>query len=51
MPPDADVYFYQRPCQGHKVKQGKPHGKVLSEGIIMWNIEPLALTIQKLLAR
>ena len=27
------------------------HGKVLPQGILMWNIKALALTVQKLLAR
>ena len=27
------------------------HGKILSQGIPMWNIKALALTVQKLLAR
>ena len=37
--------------QGHEVKNNGSHGKVLSQGILMWNINALALTVQKLLAR
>ena len=37
--------------QGHSVKNNGTHGKVLSQGIFMWNIKALALTVQKLLAR
>ena len=33
--------------QGHN---NATHGKVLSQGIFMWNIRALALTVQKLLA-
>ena len=33
------------------VKNYGTHWKVLSQGIIMWNIKALALTVQKLLAR
>ena len=33
------------------VKNNGTHGKVLSQGIFMWNIRALALTIQKLLTR
>ena len=36
--------------QGHMVDNGT-HRKVLSQGIIMWNIKALALTVQKFLAR
>ena len=32
------------------LKGSDTHGKVLSEGILMWNIKALALTVQKLLA-
>ena len=34
-------------CQGQKLSNNK---KVLSQGIFMWNIKALALTVQKLLA-
>jgi hypothetical protein len=34
--------------KGHKVKNFGTHGKVLSQGILMWNIKALALTIPKL---
>ena len=37
--------------QGHRVKNNGTHGKVLSQGILMWNIKALARTVQKLLAR
>ena len=37
--------------QGHRVKNNGTPGKVLSHGILMWNIKALALTVQKLLAR
>ena len=37
--------------QGHKVKKNGTHRKVLSQGILKWNIKALALTVQKLLAR
>ena len=37
--------------QGHRVKNNGTHGKILSQGILMWNIVALALTVQKLLAR
>ena len=37
--------------QGHKVKHNETYGKVLSQGILMWNIKVLALTVQMLLAR
>ena len=37
--------------QGHRVKNNGNHRKVLSQGILMWNIKALALTVQKLLAR
>ena len=37
--------------QGHKVKNNGTHRKVLSKGILMWNIKALAHTVQKLLAR
>ena len=37
--------------QGHKVKNNGTHGKVLSQGMFMWNIKALALIVQKLLAR
>ena len=37
--------------QGHRVKNNGTHGKVLSQGILMWNIKALAFTVQKLLAR
>ena len=37
--------------QGHRVKNNGTHGKVLSQGIFMWNMKALALTVQKLLAR
>ena len=37
--------------QGHSVKNNSTHGKVLSQGILMWNVKALALTVQKLLAR
>ena len=30
--------------QGHSVKNNDTHGKVLSQGIFMWNIKALALT-------
>ena len=36
---------------GHRVKYNGTLGKVLSQGILMWNIKALALTVQKLLAR
>ena len=42
MPPD----FLSR---GHK--NNGTHGKVLSQGILMWNIKALTLTVQKLLAK
>ena len=34
--------------QGHRVKNNGTHGKVLSQGILIWNIKALALTVQKL---
>ena len=37
--------------QGHRVRNNGTHGKVLSLGSLMWNINDLALTAQKLLAR
>ena len=37
--------------QGHMVKNNSMYGKVLSPGILMWNIKALELTVQKLLAR
>ena len=37
--------------QGHRVKNNDTYGKVLSPGILMWNIKALALTVQKLLAK
>ena len=37
--------------QGHRVNNNGIYGKVLSPGILMWNIKALALTVQKLLAR
>ena len=37
--------------QGHRVKNYGTHGKVLSQGIFMWNMKALALTVQNLLAR
>ena len=37
--------------QDHRVKNNGNHIKVLSQGILMWNIKALALTVQKLLAR
>ena len=37
--------------QGHNVKNNGTHGKVISQGIFMWNIQGLALTVQKLLAK
>ena len=37
--------------QGHRVKNNGVHGKVLSQGILMWNIKALALTVQKLFAK
>ena len=37
--------------QGHRVKNNGTQGKVSSQGIFMWNIKALALTVQKLLAR
>ena len=36
--------------QGHRVKNNGTHWKVLSQGILMWNIKALALTVQNLLA-
>ena len=33
------------------LKNNGTHGKVLSQGILMWNIKALALTVQKVLAR
>ena len=39
------------PGQCHRVKNNGTHWKVLSQGILMWNIKALALTVQKLLAR
>ena len=41
---------FQR-CQGNKVKNNGTHEKILSEEILMWNIEDLALTVQKVLER
>ena len=32
--------------QGHSVKNIGTHGKVFSQGILMWNIKALALTVQ-----
>ena len=37
--------------QSHRVKNNGTHRKVLSQGIIVWNIKALALTVLKLLAR
>ena len=37
--------------QGQGVKNNGHYGKVLSQGILMWNIQGLAFTVQKLLAR
>ena len=37
--------------QGHSVKKYETHGKVLSQGILMWNIKTLELTVQNLWAR
>ena len=37
--------------QGYRVNNFGTCGKVLSQGILMWNIKALALTVQKLLAR
>ena len=34
----------QTPSQGHGAKHDGTHGKVLSQGIFMWNIKALALT-------
>ena len=34
---------------GHSVKNNGNNGKVSSQGILMWNIKALALTVQKLL--
>ena len=34
--------------QGHRVQNNGTHRKVSSQGIFMWNIKPLALTVQKL---
>ena len=36
--------------QGHRVINNGTHGKVSLQGILMWNIKALALTVQKLLA-
>ena len=33
--------------QGHRVENNGTHGKVLSQGILMWNIKALALNVQK----
>ena len=41
----------QIPRSRSKVKNNGTHGKVLSQGIYMWNVEALALSVQKLLAR
>ena len=38
----------QTPGQGHKVKNSGTHEKVLPQGMLMWNIKALALTVQKL---
>ena len=37
--------------QGPKVKNNGKERYVLSQGILLWNIKALALTVQKLLAR
>ena len=37
--------------QGYRVKNNGTHGKVLSQGTLMWYIKTLALTVQKILAR
>ena len=37
--------------QDYRVKNTRTHGKVLSQGIVMWNKQALALNVQKLLAR
>ena len=37
--------------QGHRVKNNGTHRKVLSQGILMWNIKALAFTIQKFLSK
>ena len=37
--------------QGHGFKNNGTHKKALSQGILMWNIKALALSVQKLLAR
>ena len=34
--------------QGHRVKINGTHGKVLSQGILLWYIKALALTVEKL---
>ena len=38
----------QTPDQGHRVNNNGTHGKVLSQGIFMWNIKVLPLTVQKI---
>ena len=37
--------------QGYRVKNIGNHGKILSQGILVWNLKALTLTVQKLLAR
>ena len=37
--------------QGHRVKNNGTQEKVLSQGILMWNIKALEFTVQTLLAR
>ena len=41
----------QTPRSRSQGKNNDTHGKVLSQGIFMWNIKALALTVQKLLVR
>ena len=36
--------------QGHGVKNNGTHFKVLSQGILMWNIKALVITVQRFLA-